>query len=225
MAKSVEVAASAPAPITERSTRSRARVHARADPARRRDLRRPAPGNARGSSPSMRRWPSSTPAWRPPRPSGGAATRCCSASNGCSTAEPIELWPTARADGAPGRRALRHPRRADHRDRGLVAAESWNGAGAAPAELDRRRPRRPPRRRQRRRGGERGRRGGRRGGRDPGARRGGAPGLGGAGRARSSPRRPRIRGQAAASGSSTPRARARRSPRSGSSRRRAPAAS
>ena len=174
-------------------------------------------------APSTPRWPSSTPASRRPRRSGGAATRCCSGSSGCSTPS-RSLLRRRRAHRAPGRRALRHPRRADHRDRELGAADSaqrgrplrdrarrrrrrrrpspssrTTGTAAGPQRSPRRtRPWRPTRRPQdweepADRDGRRGARG--------------------------------SRAQAAASGSSTRPAPARRSPRSGSSRPRAPAAS
>jgi hypothetical protein len=82
------------------------------------------------------------------------------------------------------------------------APEGWNGAGPSETATG---PKRTPRRTRRWRRTRRSPRTGR--SRPP----------------RSSPRRPRIRGQAAGSGSSTPPARARPSPRLGSSRRREPA--
>ena len=80
----------------------------------------------------MPRWRSSTPAARPPRPSGGGGTRCCSGSSGCSTPSRSQLADGAeltehQVDVLSGTLAALTAEIEDS-----VAAESWNGAGALP---------------------------------------------------------------------------------------------
>ena len=160
------------------SARASARVHARADPARRRDDRG---HRSRDRAPPRRRCRAGGARRRPRDPVARVAAPLLAAARARAAADRRAgaAGGRGRPHRAPGRRALRDPGGADRRARGLDRRR----------ELERRGPLLRPRRR-RRRGAARAAelvadgqngagRGGRRGGRDAGAGRG-APGLGGA---------------------------------------------